>query len=54
VRVVAVFPESTHTPITYPVAATTDASPQARDFIAFLTSPAARAIFEKAGFQPLN
>lgn len=54
VRVVAVFPESTHTPITYPVAATTDASPQAHDFIAFLASPAARAIFAKAGFQPLN
>jgi molybdate transport system substrate-binding protein len=54
VRVVALFPESAHAPITYPVAATTDASPQARDFIAFLASPAARALFEKAGFQPLN
>jgi molybdate transport system substrate-binding protein len=54
VRVVAVFPYWAHAPITYRVGAKTFGSPQARYFIAFLASPAARALFEKAGFQPLN
>lgn len=54
VRLVGLFPESSHESITYPVAATTSASSRARDFIAFLDSPTARTIFEKAGFQPLD
>jgi molybdate transport system substrate-binding protein len=54
VRLVDLFPESTHPPITYPVAATATASAQARTFITFLSSPAAHAIFERAGFQSLN
>jgi molybdate transport system substrate-binding protein len=50
VKVVGVFPENTHAPIVYPVALTRTASAAARDFLAFLSGPEARAIFEKAGF----
>jgi molybdate transport system substrate-binding protein len=51
VRIVDVFPESSHAPISYPVAATSPASNEARAFIAFLRSDAARAIFTRAGFK---
>lgn len=54
VKLVAMFPESSHTPITYPVAATPTAKASAAGFIAFLGSPPAGAIFERAGFRPLN
>jgi molybdate transport system substrate-binding protein len=50
VRVVDLFPESSHTPITYPVAALSTAAPATTSFIAFLRSEPARAIFTKAGF----
>jgi molybdate transport system substrate-binding protein len=50
VRVVDLFPESSHAPITYPVAATTTASPATESFLKFLRSDAARAVFTKAGF----
>lgn len=50
VRLAGVFPENTHPPIVYPVALTMTAAPDARDFLAFLASPGARAVFEKAGF----
>jgi molybdate transport system substrate-binding protein len=50
VRVVGVFPQNSHPPIVYPVALTKTASPAARAFLAFLSGPEARAIFEKAGF----
>jgi molybdate transport system substrate-binding protein len=50
VRVVGVFPENTHQPILYPAALIKDAKPEARTFLAYLASPAARAIFEKNGF----
>lgn len=53
VRVVDEFPESSHPPITYPVALTVNALPQARDLLEFLETPAARAIFQQAGFTPL-
>lgn len=51
VRIVDLFPESTHAPITYPVAATANASPETESFLKFLRSDAARAIFTKAGFE---
>ncbi len=54
VRVVDVFPESSHPPITYPAAATTSASPATNSFLNFLRSDAARAIFTKAGFTILS
>jgi molybdate transport system substrate-binding protein len=50
VKVAGVFPENSHAPIVYPVALTNTASPAARNFLAFLAGPQARAIFEKAGF----
>jgi molybdate transport system substrate-binding protein len=50
VRIVGVFPENTHAPILYPAALVKDATPEARTFLAYLASPAARAVFEKDGF----
>jgi molybdate transport system substrate-binding protein len=50
VKLAGAFPENTHAPIVYPVALTATAVPDARDFLAFLSSTKARAVFEKAGF----
>jgi molybdate transport system substrate-binding protein len=50
VRIVDVFPESSHAPIWYPVAATSRASKDAVAFLTFLRSAAARAIFTRNGF----
>jgi molybdate transport system substrate-binding protein len=52
VRIVADFPASSHDPITYPVATTAHPQPGAADFVKFLQSRAARAIFAKYGFDP--
>jgi molybdate transport system substrate-binding protein len=52
VRIVADFPASSHDPIIYPAAATARAQAGAADFVKFLSSPAARAIFAKYGFDP--
>jgi molybdate transport system substrate-binding protein len=55
VRVVATFPDGLHAPIVYPVALTAAAKdPAAAGFLALLSSPAARKVFEKHGFTPLN
>jgi molybdate transport system substrate-binding protein len=54
VRVVATFPAGSHPPIVYPVAALRDAPAPARDFVRWLSSPAARAIFERRGFDMLD
>jgi len=56
VRVVAAFPDGLHAPIVYPVAllAAAPASGATADFVALLSSPAARQVFEKHGFTPLN
>ena len=53
VRIVAIAPENSHDPVVYPVAQIKNAHNEstARDFIAFLRSPAARAIFERRGFR---
>ena len=52
VRVVATAPESSHDPIIYPLAimAASRNQPAARDFITYLSSPAARTVFLKHGF----
>jgi molybdate transport system substrate-binding protein len=50
VKIVGVFPENSHQPILYPAALVKDAKPEARTFLAYLASPAARAVFEKDGF----
>jgi molybdate transport system substrate-binding protein len=54
VRVVAVFPEDTHGPITYPAALTSTAQPSAFDYLRFLQGEEAAAIFERAGFSVLR
>jgi molybdate transport system substrate-binding protein len=54
VRVVGVFPEDSHPPIVYPVALTKDSvNADARAFLSYLRSPAARAAFERQGFAVL-
>jgi molybdate transport system substrate-binding protein len=50
VKIVGAFPADSHPPIIYPVAATATAKPEATEYIAFLRSAAAKAIFEKYGF----
>lgn len=51
VRVVATFPEESHPPIVYPVAALRGArAAQAARFVQWLASPAADALFTKRGF----
>jgi molybdate transport system substrate-binding protein len=54
VRVAAVFPAASHAPIRYPAALTKDARPEAKGFLDYLSSQAARAVFEKAGFTVLS
>ena len=53
VKIVAVFPESSHDPIIYPAAATVSAKPDATPYLAFLRSQAAKTIFESYGFAVL-
>lgn len=51
VGIVAVFADNTHAPIVYPAARTMAADPKsAADFLAFLRTPEAVAIFRHAGF----
>jgi molybdate transport system substrate-binding protein len=50
VKIVGTFPADSHPPIIYPVAATTTARAEAADYLAFLRTSAAKAIFEKYGF----
>ncbi len=50
VKVVGTFPADSHPAIIYPVAATSSAKPGASDYLAFLRSSRAKAIFERYGF----
>jgi molybdate transport system substrate-binding protein len=54
VRIVGVFPADSHPPIVYPVALTHRAGAAATRYLAFITSPEARPIFHKWGFEPLT
>ena len=54
VRVVGTFPDNTHPPIVYPVALTKEARPLAREFLGYLESQSAAAVFRKAGFVVLS
>jgi len=54
VRIVDVFPASTHEPIVYPVALTAKRSPGAARFIAHVRGPAGDLIFKAYGFTPLH
>lgn len=53
VRLIDVFPATTHAPIVYPVALTAHASAPAAAFEAFLEGDAARQIFVRYGFERL-
>jgi len=50
VKVVGVFPETSHPPIVYPVALTMSAKADAAQYFAFLQSQTAKAVFEGYGF----
>jgi molybdate transport system substrate-binding protein len=51
VKIVGIFPPDSHPAIIYPVAATATAKAEAADYLAFLRTSAAKAIFEKYGFK---
>lgn len=53
VRLVGLFPEDSHPPITYPMALTNAAGPEAGRLAEFLRGDAARAVFERYGFTVL-
>jgi molybdate transport system substrate-binding protein len=54
VKIVGTFPDSAYPPVTYPVAETADTkNPGAAQYLNFLRTPAAKAIFEKYGFSYL-
>jgi molybdate transport system substrate-binding protein len=50
VKIVGAFPADSHPAIIYPVAATSSAKGNPADYLAFLRSAQAKAIFEKYGF----
>lgn len=50
VRIVDVFPASSHDPITYPAAVTATGGADAAAFLDYLKGPKARTFFERAGF----
>ena len=50
VKIVGTFPADFHPAIIYPVAATATAKPEAREYLDYLHSSAAKAVLEKYGF----
>jgi molybdate transport system substrate-binding protein len=50
VKIVGYFPEDSHPPITYPVALTANAKPEAARYLSFLRSSIAKTVFETYGF----
>jgi molybdate transport system substrate-binding protein len=55
VKIVGVFPEASHPPVTYPVAATAETkNASVARYLVFLRSAAAKAIFEQYGFSFLT
>jgi molybdate transport system substrate-binding protein len=54
VKIVGTFPEGSHPPVTYPVAATATAKPDAVGYLEFLRGKTARDIFETYGFTVLT
>jgi molybdate transport system substrate-binding protein len=54
VRVVDVFPATSHAPIVYPIALTLAAKPAAAKFIVFVRGPSGDAAFKAYGFVPLH
>ncbi len=54
VRVVDVFPATSHLPIVYPIALTSSARSDAARFVAYLRGPAGDAAFKSFGFTPIR
>jgi molybdate transport system substrate-binding protein len=54
VRVVDVFPDNTHLPITYPIALVSGAKADAAKFLAYVQTPAAAIVFKRYGFVALH
>ncbi len=55
VRIAGLFPEDSHKPILYPVAiVSSSTNPDAAKFLAYLETPAAKAIFTRYGFRVLD
>jgi molybdate transport system substrate-binding protein len=54
VRVVDIFPDNTHLPITYPIALVNGARADAAKFLAYVQSPAADVVFKRYGFVALH
>ena len=50
VKIVGTFPDGSYPPVTYPVAATTNAKADAAKYLQFLRGNAAKTMFEKYGF----
>jgi molybdate transport system substrate-binding protein len=50
VELLGIFPEASHSPVIYPVAATNHAQAKSMDYLAYLQSPQASAIFKRYGF----
>jgi molybdate transport system substrate-binding protein len=50
VKILGTFPADSHPAIVYPAVLTQNAGPAAMEYLAFLRSPAAKAIFERDGF----
>jgi molybdate transport system substrate-binding protein len=50
VKIVGTFPPDSHPPIVYPIAATAAAKPEARTYLDYLHSSAAKAVLQKYGF----
>lgn len=50
VAVIGTFPDDSHPKILYPVAEIAPGKPEAQDFLTYLSSDAARAVFEQQGF----
>jgi molybdate transport system substrate-binding protein len=53
VKIVGTFPADSHPPIIYPVAATSTAKPEAKEYLDYLHSSAAKTVLEKYGFNYL-
>jgi molybdate transport system substrate-binding protein len=53
VKIVGTFPADSHPPIIYPVAATSTAKPEAKQYLDYLHSSAAKMLLEKYGFNYL-
>jgi molybdate transport system substrate-binding protein len=53
-EMVGTFPDASHDPIVYPVASVAGGQAAAKDFVEYLASPPASAIFSKYGFSLLG